>query len=58
MINASGPEGRENFLIQMLKMINISIISNSESNFTGEDSILDEGSRFVNKDLNNALVNR
>jgi len=58
LINASGPEGRENFLIQMLKMINISIISNSESNFTGEDSILDEGSRFVNKDLNNALVNR
>lgn len=58
LINASGPEGRENFLIQMLKMINISIISNSESNFTGEDSILDEESRFVNKGLDTALINR
>lgn len=58
LINTSGPENKENFLIQLLKLINVSILNNSEKNFGGEDSILDENSSFINQGLETALINK
>ncbi|ARU91270.1 hypothetical protein SCLARK_00599 [Spiroplasma clarkii] len=58
LINQSGPANRESFLIQLLNLINVSILSNSEQNFGETGSILDDASSFINTGLGDALINK
>ncbi|AHI53151.1 lipoprotein [Spiroplasma culicicola] len=58
LINTDGPANRSQFLLEMLQLFNVSLLANSETNFAGEDNILDEDNEYVNKELGNNLINK
>ncbi|QGS52193.1 lipoprotein [Spiroplasma tabanidicola] len=59
LINASGPTNREAFLIEMLQLMNVSLLANSNTFFGAEGTLkLDESNTAYNKNLGETLSYR